>query len=628
MSIVLLSTNFANAQSDSTLASDSIKMMLEQAMVDATRPPGARSLGVVTPVYNRQSGTAAPLGTIESVLRLNPAVDIRARGGFASQTDIHLRGGSADQSQIMLNGIDFTDARTGHQSHALPVDLESITAIDLIEDICGIGAYAGAINLKTITPTSDFLRIEGYGGSFGYAGASIGGGVLNEKGLSFAGNGSYRRSDGYRHNTDFDNVNAFARLTYRNEAAGTLDIQGGYQFRRFGSNGFYAAYNPDQWEQTSTGLASVRWIWTKGAFNMRAYASYRKNFDRYDWKRGTPMNHHNTDNVGAGIEAGYKSIAGTTTLGLDYKYHHIYSTNLGQELTSAHGIYTHADSRHIGNIWLSHAAQVQKVSLSACIGAGLTPYGHRFLWNVGVGYRPIASVLLEASAVQSTRLPTFTDLYYTSPAQINNLNLVPEDAITFRLSGKYNQGPWSAGVTTFYRMGRNIIDWVWHDEGEYKNKWHSEQTRKLGTFGVDVVGAYAPEMSVIERISFAYGYILTKRNKSVISKNAMDYMRNKAVAEVVLRFPYGFRLSLAGSVYDRAGNYTYYPVAGDASQNEIRSYRPYGLLDARFSWKWKLLELYVDGNNLTNTRYEDLGGLPLPGITIRAGVVINLTFPM
>ena len=64
--------------------------------------------------------------------------------------------------------------------------------------------------------------------------------------------GSYRRSDGYRHNTDFANYNAFVRATYEAPRAGFFDLQAGYQNRTFGSNGFYAAYNPDQWEATST----------------------------------------------------------------------------------------------------------------------------------------------------------------------------------------------------------------------------------------------------------------------------------------------------------------------------------------------------------------------------------------
>ena len=50
---------------------------------------------------------------------------------------------------VLLNGIDFTDARTGHQSHALPVDLDCISAVELIDGVPGVGAYAGAVNIRT-----------------------------------------------------------------------------------------------------------------------------------------------------------------------------------------------------------------------------------------------------------------------------------------------------------------------------------------------------------------------------------------------------------------------------------------------------------------------------------------------
>ena len=112
-----------------------------------------------------------------------------------------------------------------------------------------------------------------------------------------------RRSDGYIHNTDFRNVNGYLRMTYDSPKAGFFDFQAGGQGRRFGSNGFYAAYNPDQFEQTATALGSLRWIKEWGLFRICADASYRKNFDRYEWTRGTPTNYHNTDNVGAELWA-------------------------------------------------------------------------------------------------------------------------------------------------------------------------------------------------------------------------------------------------------------------------------------------------------------------------------------
>lgn len=86
-----------------------------------------------------------------------------------------IRGGSFDQTMVMLNGINFTDARTGHQSHSLPIDIDCIAGIDLIDGVSGVGAYAGALNIRTMPLKSRYLRIEAAGGDDGYAYGNLSG---------------------------------------------------------------------------------------------------------------------------------------------------------------------------------------------------------------------------------------------------------------------------------------------------------------------------------------------------------------------------------------------------------------------------------------------------------------------
>ena len=81
--------------------------------------------------------------------------------------------------------------------------------------------------------------------------------------------------------------------------------------------------------------------------------------------------------------------------------------------------------------------------------------------------------------------------------------------------------------------------------------------------------------------------------------------------------------ALTGSLFDRNGDYTAYPVAGDSSRTETRGYEPYFLLDGRLQWEKGFCRLYVDATNLTDTRYCDLGGIPLPGFLCTAGVVLT-----
>ena len=623
MSILMLRTEGAQAQPADTSAVMKTLEILEVGVTGSQTAP-TRNAQSFTPLFDRSMQAAAPVQTLEAVLRLAPSVDIRERGAKGMQADISVRGGSFDQTMILLNGIDFTDARTGHQSHALPVDLDCVSGIELIDGVPGVGAYAGAVNIRTTPLYPAYLRFEGSGGQYGYAYANLSG-ALTPGRFSLFGAASYRRSDGYRHNTDFANTNAYVRATCDGGRAGFFDFQAGLQQRAFGSNGFYAAYNPEQWERTATALTSLRWEKHAGRFAFGASASYRRNADRYDWKRGTALNRHRTDNAGARLWADADWTGGTTTLGGDWGYNHIFSTNLGEKLPQPHGDYTHATERHTGNLWLRHAKRWRKFDVAASGGVSWTPYGTSALWNLSGGWRPTEELRFGVGAWQSMRLPTFTDLYYSSPAQINNLDLTPEKAVTYNVKASYMKGYWSISAQGYYRVGRDIIDWVWRPEmgDDGKGRWHSEQASRLATFGAEATAAYSLPQGFLRRVSFTYGYVTTDRNTEIIARSAMDFMRHKAVLSVGTHFLRRVSLTLTGSFYDRNGSYTYYPVVNDSSVSEVRDFEPYFLLDGRLQWEKGWCRLYADVTNITDTRYCDMGGIPLPGIWCTGGVVVT-----
>ena len=201
MSILLLATQSASAQPADT-AAVLRELRIREVGVSGSLAAPLRNVQSQTPLFDRKAQAAAPYQTLEAALRTAPSVDLRERGGKGTQADISIRGGSFDQTMILLNGIDFTDARTGHQSHSLPVDLDCISGVDLLEGIPGVGAYAGAVNIRTAPLLPRYLRFEGAGGQYGYAYANLSGAVTAGH-FSVLGAASYRRSDGYRHNTDF-----------------------------------------------------------------------------------------------------------------------------------------------------------------------------------------------------------------------------------------------------------------------------------------------------------------------------------------------------------------------------------------------------------------------------------------
>ncbi|MGN0007419.1 MAG: TonB-dependent receptor plug domain-containing protein [Alistipes sp.] len=635
MSILVLAAEEAAAQTDTVFVFGNTR--IDEVEVVGTKQSPSRSILPQTSVFNRSVEAAAPLSTLEEALRVSPTIDVRERSGKGTQADISIRGGSADQTMVMLNGINFTDARTGHQSHALPIDLDCISGIELVEGISGVGAYSGAVNIRTQPLYPTYLRLMLESGQHGYFYANLSGAVTRNRFSLFAA-GSFRRSDGYTYNTDFRNANGYLRMTYDAKKAGFFDFQAGVQGRRFGSNGFYAAYNREQFEQTSTALGSLRWVKDFGRVRLNADVSYRKNFDRYEWYRGTPTNYHNTDNAGAELWGDVHWCAGVTSIGGDYMYHHIFSSNLGEMMSSPRGYYKREQSRHVGNAWLRHVKHWVHFEIAGSAGISFTPYGNSALWALTGAYRT-GAWRVDAGAEQSMRLPTFTDLYYTSAAQINNLDLVPERAITYHIGTSYTHGKWHAKAQLFYRDGRNVIDWVWREQIEidgemFYNKWHSEQQSRLGTFGAEVSGGYQADKGVLRRATLSYCYMDTsKLKKDVTTSSVLDYMRHKLSASVEIRPVDELSVALTGTLYDRNGAYTdylrdatgnlIYDEAG-RMQTALRDFKPYFLLDARIRYEIGTVAVHIDLSNITDTRYCDFGGLRRPGFWLTGGVTFTI----
>lgn len=179
MSILLLTTETAAAQQADTSGVSRV-MRIEPIGVTGTRLSPSRSIQSQTPVFDRGTEAAAPFQTLEDALRLSPSIDIRERSGKGVQADISIRGGSPDQTMMLLNGINFTDARTGHQTHSLPIDMDCVSGIELIEGIPGVGAYAGAVNVRTVPLYRNYLRLKAEGGQHGYGYTNLSGALTRD----------------------------------------------------------------------------------------------------------------------------------------------------------------------------------------------------------------------------------------------------------------------------------------------------------------------------------------------------------------------------------------------------------------------------------------------------------------
>ena len=97
----------------------------------------------------------------------------------------------------------------------------------------------------------------------------------------------------------------------------------------------------------------------------------------------------------------------------------------------------------------------------------------------------------------------------------------------------------------------------------------------------------------------------------------LEYLRHKLTARLLLPLNSHLSLTLTGRYQDRTGNYT------DTTGN-VNDYKPYGVADARLSWRDTRYCFYVEGNNLTGSHFVDFGNVRQPGLWVIGGVEIKM----
>ncbi len=628
--ISLLSVPTVKAQK--TAAKDSLQTDREQTLSELTvvgsKIESLQGLNTTLPVIKSSDVDRLPVISLESALRQSASIDVRERGVRGVQADLSIRGGSFDQSLIFLNGVNFTDSRTGHQSLSLPIDIEIVDQINLLQGLTTPGAITGAINLITGASDKNFLKAEINSGEYGYQLYRLNGNYRYKNSSIFAA-ASHKRSAGYIANTDFENTNAFVHLKQRTQSAGNFDIQAGYQDKAFGANSFYTKNYPNQYEATRTFLNSIGWNKQWSRLTVTSNAFSKLTYDRFElfrhftnaatWYKN--HNFHRTMDAGGSVQMSYNSALGKTFAGADYKYVHIYSNNIGDSLQSpiaVHGrpnaFYYLEKERSTTNIYLKHRFYLNNFQAEGNLNYLFSSFGNELLWGASAKYQIAPWMKAFANANHNIRIPTLTDLYYKSTSQISNPNLKMEKATTFDLGVEVKQGKFTASASAFARQTKNAIDWVIRDPS---NKWYSVNYPELNMQGIEVSSAYSPN-KVLREVRFSYAYLHSDNPAGTwISKYALSYLKNKATCSAQLALTRKFSLGVIGSLWDR--NDSYSEITGAQY-----TYEPYFTLDAKLSWQEKNYTIKVEGANITNTTYFDLGGLKQPGHWFNAGIVVNL----
>ena len=623
--------------------SDTTRIAEKEATLDDVEVTGSRAplaLGqaarMVT-VLSRDEIQAAPVQSINDLLKMAVGVDVRQRGPIGAQTDIGIRGSTGEQITMLLNGINICDPQTGHNAFDLPCDVSDVVRIEVLEGpaarVYGTSSLVGAINVVTKDARCQNQRstaegkvkaeVRVEGGSFGYlSGAGRAG--IDSHSLS----ASYTRSDGYSRaksgtlNADYGGGKAFYQGTFESKQI-RLNWHAGISTKGFGSNTFYSAKYDNQYEKTTKLFTALQGE-TEGWLHFRPAIYWNRTYDRFELIRGdeskVPFNHHRTDVFGINLNSYFDWVAGRTAFGAEFRNEDIVSGNLGEPLNNPHGDYNYGLNRSNLSFHLDHNILLKRFTLSAGFVAVKNTWCEMpFTLYPGVD----ASLRLGdhwkvyASYNTSLRMPSFTELYYSVGGHKADKYLKPEEMQAVVGGIKYNSRWLTAQASIFHHHASNMIDWVM-DTREADPVWQSVNHTKVNTLGQEI--SLSTDLTNIIHLPssilhLAYCHLHQQKQEAdyLQSQYSLEYLRHKLTAQLRMHLTENLELTLGYRWQDRMGSYT--TIDGD-----VKNYHPYSVVDARLAWTKDTYSIYLEGNNLTGHQYVDYGNVPQPGCWITGGV--------
>ncbi len=606
---------------------------LDEVVVTATKTALPLNLAAkqVT-VISRQEVERAPVRSIEDLLNYSAGVDILQRGPHGVQADITLRGGSFDQTAILLNGVNLTNPHTGHYSFDIPINLSDIERIEIVQGpsslVYGASAFSGGVNIitKKDSESNAFIKLEG--GMHGLFGAE-GRGSFSAENSNHSLSIGYKRSDGYISNSDYNIYNIFWQSRF-NVNSSNIDIQAGVNDKAYGANTFYSAAYPNQFDDTKRLFFSLKGE-TNGKLKLTPHIFWSRHYDEFQLIReGTPdvpswytnHNYHRSEVFGMNLNMQYASRLGITSFGGEFRNEGILSNVLGNTMEEAIREYTKSDNRTNISYFAEHNFILNKFTLSL---GGLLKYNSAitdqfdFFPAINGSFRANDRISLYASWNKATRMPTFTDLYYTTATHIGNSNLKAELSEAFEIGAKYRQRGLNGSVAAFYMIGKNMIDWVKSDS---EALWESTNHTQLNKRGVEASLSFdfneLLDNNLPVQLNLGYMYLDQSRvEDDMISNYALNHLRHKFTAGIFHNLTKRLSLSWNFRWQDRNGSYIQYT---DLQAGERVNFSPFSILDVKANYNISDLDIFVNANNLFNTTFVDLGNTPQPGFWLSGGV--------
>jgi outer membrane cobalamin receptor len=548
---------------------------------------------VVLPLQGKKLAAETPL----DFLRQDSSIFLEQRGAGGAQSDLVLRGGSFEQTLVLLNGFRINDSQTSHHNLDLPVPLEAMDSIQVLEGagstLHGVDALSGVVDFLTAAPDHASLRLRAAEGSFESNEESLLAGATRGR---WSGRLTADRnfSTGFMTDRDYRNEDASAE-SWTGTRLGITDLLFASSDRSFGANQFYGPYN--SWERTKGWFASMRQ--ELGSCTVAAFG-YRRHTDEFILLRTDPSVYEN-NHIDGSWQASLRhtvpvSAPSVLLLGLEADGDSIHSNNLG----------IHARNRGAGYLDLDLRPAKQRWNLSAGAREEVFSGGAQaaFAPQLSGSLRIAEGLKLRASGGYGFRIPTYTDLYYSDPTTIGNPNLKPESAWSGDGGADWEPSTrLSLSVTGFYSRQHDAIDYV---RANSTQKWQAVNLSGLHFAGVESTFTWVPAKSQTVRIAWTGLHGAQSALNGLQSEYVFNYPVQNIHAAWTVAFGRAFVLEDSVQLAQRYQQ-TVYPVWNAALTHDSGKIRPYLRL-----------------TNLSNTGYQEISGVNMPSRTIMGGFAVQL----
>jgi len=558
----------------------------EEVIVIGTRiPTDFSTLARTVTIIDRKAIDASPARSISELLQTVMSLDVRPRGPAGVQADLSIRGSDFSQVLVMVDGIRLTDPQTGHHNLNLPISLDDVERIEVLRGQgsapYGENALGGVVNI--VTKKSDKKGIMG----------TLSGGLHNTLGGRIAAHMAaariqqtfsldYNRSDGFAFDRDFDILNLSSR-TSLNVKSADLYLLAGFQNKAFGANGFYGPYPSKEWTQT-------RFIALKGEFKgLKINLFNRWHRDKFMLDIDRPdffTNLHKT--LSTGIEASRNvSLSPTCALviGSEVRRDSISGEQMGHRSYSKAALFSEYQTL------INRVFQIQaglRWDYFSNFGSELSP-------SVSVSIFKSSRAKFRASAGHAFRIPSFTELYYYSPANRGNPELKSEHSLSMEGGLDLTFDKIQVSATLFHRRDRDLIDWIKREDSEV---WQAENIRKVNFLGFEIFFSRTDWL----RLGYTYLHSDLKQSPDFISKYRLNHPAHQITGNLMLHIPLGIKADISAMLKKRTEDNAYL------------------IVDARLRKSFKVFDIFLTITNLLNVEYEEIPGVRMQGRWIGLGM--------